>query len=60
MDDGGVWSSPPSPTGTNGAGAGQPTPAGLGHTVKLVMQHPEIEKTQIVVELLLNDNMKEQ
>lgn len=37
----------------NGAGAAD------RRTAKFVMQHPELERTQIVVELLLNENMKE-
>lgn len=61
LDDGGSWS-----TAGAGASGGQQqngTVNGPGvpgsRTVKLVMQHPELEKTQIVVELLLNENMKE-
>ena len=38
--------------GVPGLGAG-------GRTVKVVMQHPENEKVQIVVELLLNEGLKE-
>ena len=59
LDDGGSWSSAPTgPTeGTNGTATG---PVVNGRTVKLVMQHPEMEKTQIVVELLLNENMKDE
>lgn len=57
LDDGSSWpekSSPPVATnGVNGVGTAAP------RTLKLVMQHPEVEKTQIVVELLLNENMKE-
>ncbi|CAK4032945.1 Rho1 guanine nucleotide exchange factor 3 [Lecanosticta acicola] len=58
LDDGTNWSAnggaiPP----TNGIVNG-PT-AQAGRTLKLVMQHPEQEKNQIVVELLLNENMKE-
>ncbi|KAL1310672.1 hypothetical protein AAFC00_000935 [Neodothiora populina] len=37
-------------------------PTGLGaasRTVKVVMQHPELERTQIVVELVLNDIAKD-
>lgn len=37
-------------------------PTGLGaasRTVKVVMQHPELERTQIVLELVLNDGMKD-
>ncbi|KAK5735778.1 Rho guanine nucleotide exchange factor [Elasticomyces elasticus] len=43
--------------GPNGSANG-PT-AAINRTVKFVMQHPEAERTQIVVELLLNENMKE-
>lgn len=58
LDDGADWtahgSAPPSgQPATNGA------TAQAGRTIKLVMQHPELEKTQLVVELLLNENMKE-
>jgi hypothetical protein len=31
----------------------------VGRTVKFVMQHPEAERTQLVVELVLNQDMKE-
>ena len=55
LDDGGSWSAA-SQQGANGTANG---PAIGGRTVKLVMQHPENERTQIVVELLLNENMKE-
>ncbi|KAK5136716.1 hypothetical protein LTR08_002369 [Meristemomyces frigidus] len=60
LDDGGSWSA----IGTAVAGGQQNgTVNGPGvpgsRTVKFVMQHPELEKTQIVVELLLNENMKE-
>lgn len=61
LDDGTNWSAnPPQPASIigdvkiNGSG-----PTREGRTLKLVMQHPELEKTQIVVELLLNENMKE-
>lgn len=54
LDDGGSWSSAPV------AGSGISGPVINGRTVKLVMQHPEAEKTQVVVELLLNEKMKEQ
>jgi hypothetical protein len=42
--------------GTNGF-SGAPTVG--GRTVKLVMQHPESERTQVVVELLLKGNARE-
>ena len=44
--------------GVNGNGYSEPTKVG-GRTVKLVMQHPEIERTQVVVELLLKGGSKE-
>ncbi|OQN96731.1 hypothetical protein B0A48_17155 [Cryoendolithus antarcticus] len=56
LDDGGSWTAGNGPA--NGAvanGAASP----LARTVKVVMQHPELEKTQIVVELVLNEDMKE-
>ena len=57
LDDGGSWSSA-GPAGANGTA---PSRTQInGRTVKVVMQHPEAEKTQIVAELLLNENMKEQ
>jgi len=60
LDDGGSWTATgPSSAGgqTNGSVNGPGVPG--SRTVKLVMQHPELERTQIVVELLLNENMKE-
>ncbi|KAH9826503.1 Rho guanyl nucleotide exchange factor [Teratosphaeria destructans] len=57
-----------SPTGASGgqaqagAGVNGNGSAGVGgeaRTVKFVMQHPESEKTQLVVELVLNENMRE-
>lgn len=51
LDDGGSWSA----AGGSGGGGSESG----GRTVKFVMQHPEQEKTQIVVELLLNEKMKE-
>ena len=56
LDDGGTWSASSSSQGANG------TPNGTtekGRAVKLVMQHPENERTQVVMELLLNEKMKE-
>lgn len=70
LDDGTNWNangvplpSPP-PLPTNGSATTMTTTNGGlgphgGRTLKLVMQHPEQEKNQIVVELLLNENMKE-
>lgn len=58
LDDGTNWSANGGATPqTNGIVNG-PT-ASAGRTLKLVMQHPEQEKNQVVVELLLNENMKE-
>ncbi|CAK1364306.1 unnamed protein product [Cercospora beticola] len=64
LDDGTNWSAnlPHLPQGANGNAAAIGAAAaavGGNRTLKLVMQHPEMEKTQIVVELLLNDNLKE-
>lgn len=56
LDDGGSWSS----AGSHGANGTMNGNVISGRTVKFVMQHPNLEKTQIVVELLLNENMKEQ
>lgn len=56
LDDGGSATRTPAVSANgavNGQGAHEP------RTVKFVMQHPESERTQIVVELLLNENMKE-
>lgn len=50
LDDGGSWTSGNSAPGVMG---------GVGRTVKVVMMHPESERTQIVVELVLNEDMKE-
>lgn len=61
LDDGGSWSAAGAAAGgqpaTNGVVNGPGVPG--SRTVKLVMQHPELDRTQIVVELLLNENMKE-
>ncbi|KAK5109889.1 hypothetical protein LTR62_006496 [Meristemomyces frigidus] len=43
----------------NGFVNGPVTGGGAGKTIKFVMQHPELERTQVVVELMLNENMKE-
>jgi hypothetical protein len=60
LDDGGEYNAglnrPPVPVG-NGSVYG--SSAAGGRTVKAVMQHPENERTQIVVELVLNNEMKE-
>ncbi|KAF7188865.1 Rho1 guanine nucleotide exchange factor 3 [Pseudocercospora fuligena] len=60
LDDGTNWSA-------NAPAAANPVPGVNGtaaattpnRTLKLVMQHPEMEKTQIVVELLLNEKVQE-
>lgn len=63
LDDGTNWSANTANTGTSNGGGGGEKNGVVGETVsrtlKLVMQHPEMERTQIVVELLLNENMKE-
>jgi hypothetical protein len=68
LDDGTNWSAnvgsavpppPPSHGGANGLASGQAENFTSSRTLKLVMQHPELEKTQIVVELVLNENMKD-
>lgn len=56
LDDGTNWSAN-GPPQTNWIVNGPMAQA--SRTLKLVMQHPEQDKTQIVVELLLNENMKE-
>jgi hypothetical protein len=42
-------------------GTGQIVPglSGTGRTVKLAMQHPEVERVQIVVELVVNEGLRE-
>ncbi|KAK5170356.1 Rho guanine nucleotide exchange factor [Saxophila tyrrhenica] len=71
LDDGGSWSSAAAiaAQGANGAAQGgvnghgingysvAGSPAVGGRTVKLVMQHPEAERTQVVVELLLKGSV---
>lgn len=52
LDDGACWSASNAST-SNGPGNA------TDRTVKFVMQHPEMEKTQVIVELLLNEDMKE-
>nr|POF22339.1 rho1 guanine nucleotide exchange factor 3 [Quercus suber] len=63
LDDGGSWSS-----ASSAAAAAAPTTAVNGQstpheprTVKFVMQHPEpqLERTQIIVELVINEKMRE-
>ncbi|KAK4983856.1 Rho guanine nucleotide exchange factor [Elasticomyces elasticus] len=57
LDDGGGASV----GGGAGAGAGAVVNGAgqLDRTVKVVMQHPEVERTQVVLELVLNEGMKE-
>ena len=46
----------------DGANAGPVAPGGKGHspgTVKICMQHPELDRNQIVLELLVNEGLKE-
>ena len=51
--------------GSNGPSAYSPQTAGLpqygssSRSIKFVMQHPEKDKTQLVVELVLNEKRKE-
>ncbi len=66
LDDGGTWSysgaGGAGMNGTNANGNVNGTVPGVvlgGRTVKFVMQHPESERTQVVVELLGNENMRE-
>lgn len=63
LDDGGSCcasgSNSGSAIGANDAVVNGVNVSGGQRTVKFVMQHPEREKTQIIVELLLNENMKE-
>jgi hypothetical protein len=40
-------------------GTGAVIPGSLGRTVKLSMQHPEVERVQIVVELVVNEGLRE-
>ncbi|KXG50050.1 uncharacterized protein PGRI_060170 [Penicillium griseofulvum] len=46
-------------SGFSGAGNGSPAPTGMGNTVKICMQHPEYERSQIVLELLENEGQKD-
>ena len=61
LDDGSNWSANYPSQQTNGAAVNGPPPdsAGTQRTLKFVMQHPELDKIQIVVELLLNGNRKD-
>ncbi|TKA68662.1 hypothetical protein B0A55_08798 [Friedmanniomyces simplex] len=58
LDDGGSMSASGAANGGANGYVNGPTVPG-SRTVKFVMQHPEAERTQVVVELLLNENMKE-
>jgi hypothetical protein len=46
-------------SGFSGSTNGSPGPTGLGNTVKLCMQHPEYERSQIVLELVENEGQKD-
>ncbi|KAJ5451060.1 hypothetical protein N7491_000242 [Penicillium cf. griseofulvum] len=46
-------------SGFSGASNGSPAPTGMGNTVKICMQHPEYERSQIVLELLENEGQKD-
>lgn len=59
LDDGTNWSANGGGTGGKGDGLVNGFKVESGRTLKLVMQHPEMDRNQIVVELLLNENMKE-
>lgn len=54
LDDGGCWTA-----GNSSAANGAAHSAANQRAVKFVTQHPEIERTQVVVELVLNEGMKE-
>ncbi|EME45830.1 hypothetical protein DOTSEDRAFT_71505 [Dothistroma septosporum NZE10] len=58
LDDGTNWSANGT-TEQKANGVVNGFTAAAGRTLKLVMQHPEMDRNQIVVELLLNENMKE-
>jgi hypothetical protein len=46
-------------SGFSGPMNGGDGPTGLGNTVKICMQHPEYERSQIVLELLENEGQKD-
>lgn len=56
LDDGACWTAGNHKATSGGYSAAA---ADQQRTVKFVMQHPEMEKTQVIVELLLNEDMKE-
>lgn len=58
LDDGGGGTLSGGSTNT-GVVNGVPGYGAASRSVKVVMQHPDIERTQIVVELVLNGDMKE-
>jgi len=58
LDDGGGGSISGGST-NSGVVNGVPALGAGSATVKLVMQHPESERTQVLVELVLNDNLRE-
>jgi hypothetical protein len=59
LDDGLVGGSP-SPLPAGGATAAPSSAGPAERRVKVAMQHPEIERLQIVVELVLNEGLREQ
>lgn len=59
LDDGGGGTVSGGTTNGGGVVNGVPGLGAGGRTVKIVMQHPELERTQIVVELLLNEGIRE-
>ncbi|KAJ5044391.1 Rho guanine nucleotide exchange factor [Penicillium rubens] len=46
-------------SGFSGSTNGSPGSTGLGNTVKICMQHPEYERSQIVLELVENEGQKD-
>ncbi|KAJ5958682.1 uncharacterized protein N7479_005832 [Penicillium vulpinum] len=46
-------------SGFSGTTNGSPAPTGMGNTVKICMQHPEYERSQIVLELIENEGQKD-
>lgn len=46
-------------SGFSGAANGSPGPTGMGNTVKICMQHPEYERSQLVLELVENEGQKD-
>ncbi|KAI2727902.1 hypothetical protein CBS147354_3011 [Penicillium roqueforti] len=46
-------------SGFSGAANGSPGPTGMGNTVKICMQHPEYERSQLALELVENEGQKD-